>query len=303
MADLATGQVRAVTHDRALVYSPVWSADDRFLYFASGRGGTVNIWKMPSGGGEPQQITAGQGDDADLSLSADGKRLVFSTYRQNINIGVADLDDEGPERRLEVADLGRRARGAGPRLLSRRQAHRVLFQSQGGRTGRNLGHGRGRLQPAPLVVDDYQNVFPRWYADGQALFFRSSHARLGLPATGSGAWRFRAGLPRSSCPEPLGLMADVDSQGRILGNDAQGRGAIYDPKTKQTRVLEACAGSGFRWSPDGRRIAYIGPAGGLQAGLWVYDFQSAPRQVFSGWLVNFAWTGPRSSSTKRANPT
>ncbi len=146
--------------------------------------------------------------------------------------------------------------------------------------------------PSPLVVDDYQNVFPRWYADGQALLFRSSLARLGLPGDRFRRVAISGGPPEVVVPKQLGLTADVDSQGRILSNDVQGRGAIYDPKTKQTRVLEACAGSVFRWSPEGRRIAYIGRQGGAQAGLWIYDFQSAPRQVFSGWLLQFTWAGP-----------
>jgi Tol biopolymer transport system component len=103
-------------------------------------------------------------------------------------------------------------------------------------------------------------------------------------------------------PAPFGLSVDVDSQGRVVGNDVKGRGTIYDSKTKQTRVLEACVGSKFRWSPDGRSIAYMGRPGGSQAGLWVYDFQSAPRQVFSGWLVEFAWRGPEEVVYEEGKP-
>jgi Tol biopolymer transport system component len=292
VTELATGQVRAVTQDGVLVYSPVWSADDKFLYFASGRGGSVNIWKMPSGGGEPQQITAGQGDDADLSLSADGKRMVFATYRQNINIGVADLDAKGQSTILKwlTSDA---ARGELGPAFSPDGKLIAFFSNRKGveREGIWVMDADGS-NPAPLVVDDYQNVFPRWYADGQALLFRSSLARLGLPGDRFRRVAISGGPPEVVVPEQLGLTADVDSQGRILSNDAQGRGAIYDPKTKQTRVLEACAGSVFRWSPDGRRIAYLVRQGGAQAGLWVYDFQDAPRQVFSGWLLQFSWMGP-----------
>ncbi len=292
VAELATGQVRAVTQDGALVYSPVWSVDDKFLYFASGRGGTVNIWKMPSKGGEPQQITAGQGDDADLSLSADGKRMVFATYRQNINIGVADLDIKGQGAGLKwlTSDAARGELGPAFSPDGKRIAY---FSNRKGveREGIWVMDADGS-NAAPLVVDDYQNVFPRWYADGQALLFRSSLARLGLPGDRFRRVAISGGPPDVVVPEQLGLTADIDSQGRILSNNVQGRGAIYDPKTKQTRVLEACAGSVFRWSPDGRRIAYLGRQGGAQAGLWVYDFQNAPRQVFSGWLLQFTWTGP-----------
>jgi serine/threonine protein kinase len=291
VAELAGGQVRAVTHDGALVSSPLWSQDDKSLYFASGRGGAFNIWKIPSGGGEPQQITAGQGDDADLSLSSDGKRMVFSTYRQNINIGVADLDVKGQGASLKwlTSDAARGELGPAFSPDGKRIAY---FSNRKGveREGIWVMDADGS-NPAPLVVDDYQNVFPRWYADGQSLLFRSSLAQLGLAGDRFRRVAISGGPPEVVVPEQLGLTADVDSQGHILSNNVQGRGAIYDPKTKQTRVLEACAGSAFRWSPDGRRIAYLGRPGGAQAGLWVYDFQGAPRQVFSGWLLQFSWTG------------
>jgi Tol biopolymer transport system component len=78
IVDLESGRVRQLTHDIALLLSPAWSADGHFIYFASSRGGTMNIWKIAETGGEPEQITAGQGDDAELDVSADGKRLVFS---------------------------------------------------------------------------------------------------------------------------------------------------------------------------------------------------------------------------------
>jgi hypothetical protein len=37
-------------------------------------------------GGGSEQITSGQGDDAQLDISADGKRIVFSSFRANVNI-------------------------------------------------------------------------------------------------------------------------------------------------------------------------------------------------------------------------
>jgi len=289
VADLAGGPVRAVTRDNSLVYSPIWSRDDKFLYFASGRGGTVNIWKVPSGGGEPQQITAGQGDDADLSLSADGQRMVFSTYRQNINIGVADLDAKGQSvLKWLTSDA---ARGELGPVFSPDGKHIAYFSNRKGIEREEIWiMDADGSNPTPLVVDDYQNVAPRWYADGRSLLFRTSQAQLGMAGNRYRRVAISGGPPEVVVPEPLGLWPDVDSQGRVVG-EVQGRGAVYDPKTKRTRALEACAGSVFRWSPDGGRVAYMGRPGGAPAGLWVYDFGSAPRQVFPGWLVSFTWRG------------
>jgi Tol biopolymer transport system component len=291
VAELAGGRTQTVSSDGGLVTSPVWSPDDKFLYFASGRGGAFNIWKIPSRGGEPEQITAGQGDDADLSLSADGRHMAFSTYRQNVNIGVADLDAKEPSLALKwvTSDAARGEVGPAFSPDGKRIAY---FSNRKGveKEGIWVMDADGS-NPASLVVDDNQNVFPRWYSDGTALLFRSS-----IASSGAAGDRFRrvaisGGPPEVVVPGPFGITADVDSEGRVVGNDMTGHGAIYDPKTKQTRVLEACAGSAFRWSRDGRRIAYIGRPGGTESGLWVYDFKVAPRQVFSGWVVSFAWKG------------
>ena len=76
----------AVTQDPYIDYSPVWSPDGGWLYFASTRGGSMAIWRVAidemSGEtlGEPQQITSGRlGDPGMLSFSADGIRLLYTS--------------------------------------------------------------------------------------------------------------------------------------------------------------------------------------------------------------------------------
>ena len=70
VADVATGAVQEVTHDHALAVSPAWSADDRFIYFSSSRGGTLNVWKVEASSGEMRRITAGVGDDSEIDVAA-----------------------------------------------------------------------------------------------------------------------------------------------------------------------------------------------------------------------------------------
>jgi hypothetical protein len=57
-------------------FLPYWSHDGRWIYFASNRTGTIQIWKVPAEGGEAQQISRHGG----LSPyeSPDGKFLYFS---------------------------------------------------------------------------------------------------------------------------------------------------------------------------------------------------------------------------------
>ena len=60
----AGGEPVLVLRDRYLSWSPVWSPDGGYLYFASDRGGSMNLWRLPidedSGKvlGRPEAITA-----------------------------------------------------------------------------------------------------------------------------------------------------------------------------------------------------------------------------------------------------
>ena len=200
VAELAGGQVRVVTHDSVLVYSPVWSADDRFLYFASGRGGSCQHLEDPFGRRRAGADHSGPGGRCGpLPLGrrqADGV-LDVPAEHQHRRRGPGL---EGTEPDSQVADLRRRARGAGSRLLSRRQTHRLLLQSQGGRTGGHLGHGRGRLEPdAARRGRDIRTSSRAGMPTDTPSCSGPALPGLASRATGSGAWRFRAGLRRSSC--------------------------------------------------------------------------------------------------------
>ena len=55
------GPPRRLTTEPSADIMPVWSADGRFVYFGSDRGGDWQIWRMPAGGGEAAQVTKGGG--------------------------------------------------------------------------------------------------------------------------------------------------------------------------------------------------------------------------------------------------
>jgi hypothetical protein len=119
-------------------------------------------------------------------------------------------------------------------------------------------------------------------------------ADTGRPGTAvrrPGGFHCAGARPRSTRPL-WDLQPDVDSQGRVVWRNGERRGVIYDPETKQTQVLKDCVGESFRWSPDDQRIAYMGTPESPEAGLWISDFRSPPRQIFRGWVVHFAWIRP-----------
>jgi len=63
------------TKDPAADVTPAWSPDGRQIYFCSGRSGTRQLWRMPAGGGQAEQITRFGG--CFPIPSPDGKTLYY----------------------------------------------------------------------------------------------------------------------------------------------------------------------------------------------------------------------------------
>jgi TolB protein len=77
------GEPTPITSDTAVDWTPVWSADGRYVYFSSNRGGSFNVWRVPidelSGKtlGPLEQVTTPSPYVAHLSFSADGRHLAY----------------------------------------------------------------------------------------------------------------------------------------------------------------------------------------------------------------------------------
>src|ERR1051325_7259740 len=56
---------------------PRWAPDSRTIYFISNRGGSSQVWSMDSDGGKARQITRFATEASGVSVSRDGKKLVF----------------------------------------------------------------------------------------------------------------------------------------------------------------------------------------------------------------------------------
>jgi serine/threonine protein kinase len=79
IADLATGKARKLTSDRRRNNYPTFTPDGKSIVFASARaGGVTNLWEMPLDGGEPMQLTFGDGNDLLPDVSPDGTMVAFS---------------------------------------------------------------------------------------------------------------------------------------------------------------------------------------------------------------------------------
>ncbi|EYF06672.1 DPP IV N-terminal domain-containing protein [Chondromyces apiculatus] len=80
LVEVATGKVRALTHDRALDMTPVWSPDGRTLYFVSDRTGISNVYAYTLDSGALRQVTNVRTGAFQPAVSPDGKTLVYVGY-------------------------------------------------------------------------------------------------------------------------------------------------------------------------------------------------------------------------------
>jgi Tol biopolymer transport system component len=288
LLDLATGVVRELTADGALAQSPAWSADDRFVYFCSSRGGALNVWKLSPSSGDLQRVTAGVGDDAEIDVSSDGHRLVFATYRSNKNLAEVSLR-HGPAAspRWLTADL---ARGEHVPSYSP-DGRQISYTSSLGGTERESiwvmdADGRNAKR---IVADERVNVVQTWAGgDGDLVYFSRApgiawQAELRRVPVGGGA------------PERLALQpwspswGDVAADGRLLVRVAPSKAQIVDLDSRAATPAPD-VGPDPSWSPDGRSIAYL-VGGDDKAGLWTVTLEGTRRRWLEGWIPAYAW-GP-----------
>jgi Tol biopolymer transport system component len=91
---------------------PTWSHDGRWIYFSGTQGGGRDIWRVPSGGGVPVQLTHGASGYFACE-STDGKNLLFQTKAADSPLMMMALTS-GQARQL-IACVKNTAFGVGPR--------------------------------------------------------------------------------------------------------------------------------------------------------------------------------------------
>lgn len=132
----------------------------------------MNVWRMTATGGDVAQITAGQGDDVEIDLSADGKRMVFSSYRANINLAEMSLDARSGPPLKWLTSTAAQAESA-PRYSPDGQRIAYFSTRDGAERESIWVTGADGTKPTRLVEDANTNIYPRWTVDGQELVFYS----------------------------------------------------------------------------------------------------------------------------------
>jgi len=68
---------RRIAQSSSIDTEPVFTADGRFIYFVSDRGGAPQIYRVPAAGGNPERVTFSGTYNISPSLSPDGRWLAY----------------------------------------------------------------------------------------------------------------------------------------------------------------------------------------------------------------------------------
>ncbi|HSS18910.1 MAG TPA: hypothetical protein VLL54_02440 [Pyrinomonadaceae bacterium] len=267
--DLLTNQTTWITNDAVQDLNPVWSPAGRFIYFSSYRGGGINIWRVAvsSAGapvGPPQQLTIGAGQDVELAISNDGKRLAFAILRQNADIW-----------RLPVApDTGKPVGTPQEMITTTREDSRGAWSPDGetiafnsDRTGEmniwlHVIATRESRQLTKGPGGDYQ---ANWSPDGKQIAFFSSRAGTAdiwsvEVATGT--------LKQLTATESVEVnpFFSPDGQTIAFNSDRSGRPEVWAMNADGTNPRQlsdaGLMGHFIRWDAEGKAVIFHSPGSG-----------------------------------------
>ncbi|HEV2663452.1 MAG TPA: hypothetical protein VG324_00990, partial [Blastocatellia bacterium] len=284
----AGGVPVAVTDDAAFDWNPVWSPDGKHLYFASDRGGQMNLWRMPieekTGRvtGPPESFTTPSPYAQHLSFSRDGQRAVYVSQVSSKNILKADFNPDVAELTGQPVAITKGFKHTSQPNLSP-DAEWFVYSTQGERQeDLFIVDKNGTGVPRQLTDDQFRDRHPRWSPDGKRIVFYSD--RTGRYE----AWTINAdgsGLQQMTFTTGMTVIYSFWSpDGQRLAYNLRDESCwiieLGKPWTEQTpqRVPDPPDRSGifraFSWSPDGRKLGGWINTPVENEGILVYTFET-----------------------------
>jgi Tol biopolymer transport system component len=241
-----------LTHGPGYDYQPDWSPDGRTIVFARHHSDAIELWRLDLASRGTQQLTQTRAVQIQPRHSPDGGRIAFvsTAGTGHFNLYVADITPSG------------------------------------------LGAPRAVIAPRQSSISRYyysthdHAINPSWTPDGKSLVFVSNREN----AYGTGPICSIAleagGVPSCFINEETSWRAnpEVAPDGkRVLYSSYQGRQwhQLWVSTLKGDATLPLTFGefdiTQARWSPDGRRVAYISNESGNVA-LWIREFTGGARK-------------------------
>jgi Tol biopolymer transport system component len=203
-----------VTSDPAADTFPIWSVDDRYVYFASARDGRQGLYRRAAdGSGIDELLHASDEQKVPMSVSSDGQLLLYSRRETRKPGDIWALQLTGDRKSFAVLTTPYEEAGASLSPDGRWLAYH----------SNDLGSNQVYVQAFSggghrIRISSTSGAGPVWSADGQVIYYLSSDG--GVMATGVTA----TGDTLSAAPSrllftPSGLRIGA----RNLGFDARGK--------------------------------------------------------------------------------
>jgi Tol biopolymer transport system component/serine/threonine protein kinase len=272
------GEPTKMTTNPAVDWNPTWSPDGKFVYFASDRGGSMNVWRLPvdekSGqpAGEAKPVTSPSLWSGFLSISKDGKNFTYTSLERRSNIEKLAFDPEreiitGPSLPITAGSKVYDFPNVSP------DGQWVTFRSIGKQEDIYVCRTDGK-EFRKLTDDSFRDRGPSWTPDGKRIVFYSDRGGRyqfwSINVDGSALQQLTQLSGRS-----LWFPKYSPDGSRLIGFNESDT-ALFDvnqplPWTKGTPLPhpdEKIVFQASSWSPDGKQLA---GSGVLRA-----DMSSAP---------------------------
>jgi serine/threonine protein kinase/sugar lactone lactonase YvrE len=215
-----------------------WSRSGKFLYFEGTARGVLNLWRVKVDPESlrwidgPDRLTTGPGQDTDIALSPDGKKIAFTAIKQDTRIWLMPFDSIAGH----IKDNGQAITDAGMDAwfsdLSP-DGKKLVFASQGDGIGKQVLKEKSLSDGVERVLagnDDSYRFFPRWSPDSTRIAY--SRFRALTPQSDG-----EANPPQGANKEgPIVILDMLSGQEELLTSQGQWLDYMYD------------------WSPDGKLV-------------------------------------------------
>jgi Tol biopolymer transport system component len=215
---------RELTHSTDLIEEVSASPDGKSLVYRSNRGGSSDLYRMPSAGGMAIALTSDSTNEFGPVFSPDGKEIAFHTMRGGRSQILTVPSDGGSATTVTAA----RPRGVDWSA----DGTKIVFGGDGRREPIQIVTRTDGVWSAPSPITGTEGgATPRWSPDGRSIAFLSGPNPWTLaaisPDGGTPRVLVRGGNPPGT-PAPQQPMWSRDSRSIFFTTmDAEGIGAIW----------------------------------------------------------------------------